>query len=135
MLVRALAVDDLLQPVPRASGVLRQARCAFEERFAEKTRAKIRTQTRRLNGTGQLLFFFFALFGGFLFNGRVRPKNRKIKIKRRSGVGRGHQGPVVFSKQYHLRNFTLLWYVPNKLEFFFARLKEKSCFERHFKCF
>ena len=50
MLDLALAVGDLLQPVPRSHGVLRQAKYAFEERFAEITRGDVRTD----NGQGSL---------------------------------------------------------------------------------
>ena len=44
MLVLALAVDDLLQPEPRLNWILRQAKFAFEERFAEITRGEVRAE-------------------------------------------------------------------------------------------
>ena len=52
VLVRALAVGDLLQPVPRASGIFRQAPGAFEERFAKTIRADVRAELRRLGHHG-----------------------------------------------------------------------------------
>ena len=54
VLVRALPVDDLLQPIPRPSEVLRQAKIALEERFAEITRGDVRTEVRRLGASSGL---------------------------------------------------------------------------------